>query len=48
MTNLHTFSTSSVDVVLAAVFFPHGHLIELAGDVVCSTTIHVPVRVHSI
>ena len=48
MTDLHTFSTRGVDVILAAVLLPHGHLLEFAGDVVRGTTVHVPVGVHAI
>ena len=48
MTDLHTFSTRGVDVILAAVLLPHGHLLEFAGDVVRGTTVHVPVGVHPI
>ena len=51
MTNvmdLHTFTTSSVDLVLAVVFLLHGHLLELVGDVVGGTTVDVPVGVDPI
>ena len=48
VTNLHTFSTGSVDVVLAAVLLTHGHLLEFTGDVVGCAAVHIPVCVHSI
>ena len=48
MTDLHTFSTRGVDVILAAVFFPHGHLLQLTGDVVGSTAVDVPICVDAI
>ena len=48
MTNLHTFSTSGVDVVFAAVFFPHGHLLQLTGDVVGSTDVDVQICIDAL
>ena len=51
MTNVmdpHTCTTSSVDLVLAAVFFPHGHLLKFAGDVFGGATVDVPVGVDAI
>ena len=46
MTDPHTFSVCSVNLVGSAVLLPHGDFLKFTCDVVCSTTIHVPVRVH--
>ena len=48
MANPHTFAVGGVDVILAPVFFLHGDLLELVGDVVGSPTINVPVRVNAV
>ena len=48
VTDLHTFTTSCVDLVLAAVFLFHGHLLELVGDVVGGAAVDVPVGVDAV
>ena len=48
VTNLHTFSTRSVDMILTAILLAHGHLFQLTGDVVSGTTIHIPVCVDAV
>ena len=48
VTNLHTFTTNCVDLVLAAVFLLHGHLLELVGDVVGGAAVDIPVGVDAV
>src|SRR4051812_30198431 len=48
VTDLHTFTTSCVDLVLAAVFLLHGHLLELIGDVVGGAAVDIPVGVDAV
>ena len=48
VTNPHTCTTSSVDLILAAVFLLHGYLLELIGDVVCGPTIGVPICINAV
>jgi hypothetical protein len=46
MTNAHTLPICHVNLLVVLVFFLHGELIELTGDVVSGTGIAVPVGVH--
>jgi hypothetical protein len=46
--NVHTLSIGSVDLIAACIFFLHGELVKLTGDVVCGTGIAIPVGVHAI
>ena len=48
VTNFHTFSTGGVDVIFATVLLSHGHLVKLAGDVVCGTAVNVPICVDTV
>ena len=48
VTNPHTCTIGSVDLVLAAVFLPRGHLLELAGDVFSGPTVNVPIGVDAV
>ena len=48
MTYTHTFSTGSVDLILAAVFLLHGNFLELVGDVVGGSAVDVPIRVDAV
>ena len=48
VTDPHTFTVVSVDLVFAMIFLLHGDLLEFVGDVVGSTTVNIPVCVNSI
>lgn len=48
MINIHTCSTSCVDLVIAGVLVPHVEFFELACNMIGSTSIHVPISVNSV
>jgi hypothetical protein len=48
MENFHTLTTSSVDPVMSLILVTDRQIIELACDMVCCTSIGVPVGIHAI
>ena len=45
MANFHTCVIGHVHLILAGVLLPHGELVKLTGDVLCSPCVDVPVGV---
>jgi hypothetical protein len=46
--NIHTCSTGCLDLISVVVDIVYGQLVQLPSDVVSSTCVGVPVRIHTI
>jgi hypothetical protein len=48
MTNLRTCSTGSMDMIFSGVYVLHGQLVQLVGNMICSTGINIPISIYPI
>ena len=48
MTNFHTFSVCSVNLIVAVVLVVDGQLVELVGEVIGGASVQIPVGIYSI
>ena len=48
MTNFHTFSVCSVDLIVVVVLVVDGQLVELAGDVIGGASVQIPAGIYYI